>query len=53
MNKPDITSGEQYGLLLSYELAKIDSGLPSELLDIWCDEVYATTSKLEKITFPL
>ena len=40
MNKPDITSGEQYGLLLSYELAKIDTGLPSGLLDIWCDEVY-------------
>ena len=40
MNKPDITSGEQYGLLLSYELAKIDTGLPSDLLDIWCDEVY-------------
>jgi hypothetical protein len=40
MNRPDITSGEQYGLLLSYELAKIDTGLPSGLLDIWCDEVY-------------
>ena len=40
MNRPDITSGEQYGLLLSYELAKIDTGLPAELLDIWCDEVY-------------
>lgn len=33
-------SAEQYALHLSYELAKLDTGLPSDLLDYWCDDVY-------------
>ena len=33
-------SGEEYGLHLSYELANLDTGLPSDLLDYWCDDVY-------------
>ena len=36
----NFTSGEQYGLTLTYELAKLDQGLPEGLIDVWCDEVY-------------
>jgi hypothetical protein len=40
MKDNTFTSSEQYGLHLSYELAKISTNLPDELVDIWCDDVY-------------
>ena len=40
MTQREFTSGEEYGLHLSYELAKLGGDIPEDLLDLWCDQVY-------------